>query len=306
MHLNIRYSTLAIILLIGGMKFAYAEWIGNVSAQYEFNSNLSNAQPSSDINSDSAFRMNLSGGKYFQLTDSTGLNLTADLGGTNQIRFNGLNNISYGLSTSLRHKFGLGDAAPWISVVGSAAYHDFENAPRDGWRYNLSFSMGKRLTERFTLQLKYRYEEQIADRIYNIPGLTLQTFEEDEPPIPIYGDAFNLSAHNVSLTGIFTVTDTLTGFLAYTRREGGITSTIGYEPEILEYGDAVALDSAFGNNRYAYKVDASTNLVSAGLSWAMTGHASLNLGYDWMQTTGDYDLEYNNNLAHFSLIYSFE
>jgi hypothetical protein len=304
--MNINHLILTIALLASNLGFAHAEWIGNVSAQYEFNSNLSNAQPSADINSDSAFLMNLSGGKYFQLNDSTGLSMTADLGGTNQIRFNGLNNISYGLSTSLRHKFGLGDTAPWISIAGSAAYHDFENDQRDGWRYDLSFAMGKRLTERFILQLKYRYEEQIADRIYNIPGLTLQTFEEDEPPIPIYGDAFNLSAHNVSVTGIFTVTDTLTGFLAYTRREGGITSTIGYEPEILEYGDAVAVDNAFGNNRYAYKVNASTNLVSVGLSYAITGHTSFNLGYDWMETTGDYNLKYNNNLAHVSLIYSIE
>jgi hypothetical protein len=304
--MNYKHFILAITFSVIGIKFAHAEWIGNVNAQYEFNSNLSNAQPSADINSDSAFRLNLSGGKYFQLTDATGLSVTADLGGINQIRFNGLNNVSYGLSTSLRHKFGLGDSAPWISLSGSAGYHDFENDPRDSWRYNLAFAMGKRLTERFTLQLKYRYEEQIADRIYNIPGLTLQTFEEDEPPIPIYGDAFNLSAHNVSLTGIFTLTDTLTAYLAYTRREGGITSTVSYDPEILEYGDAVAVDRAFGNNRYAYKVDASTNLVSVGLSWAMTGHTSVNLGYDWMETTGEYDLAYSNNLAHLNLIYSFE
>ena len=304
MHLY--HFNLAIVIFVSGLACAHAEWIGNVSTQYEFNSNLSNAQPSADINSDSAFRMNLSGGRYFQLTDSTGLSLTADLGGTNQIRFNGLNNVSYGLSTSVRHKFGLGDSAPWISVAGSAAYHDFENDPRDGWRYNLSLTMGKRLTERFTLQLKYRFEEQIADRIYNIPGLTLQTFEADEPPIPIFGDAFNLSAHNVSLTNIFTVTDTLTAYLAYTRREGGITSTISYEPEILEYGDAVAVDRAFGDNRFAYKVDASTNLVSLGLSWAITGHASANLSYDWMETTGAYDLEYTNHIARLNLIYSFE
>jgi hypothetical protein len=297
---------IAIVLFVSCIQLAHAEWIGNVSGEYEFNSNLSNAQSSADINSDSNFRMSLSGGKYFQLTDSTGLTMTADLGGTNQIRFNGLNNVSYGLSTSLRHKFRLGDFAPWISIAGSAAYHDFENAPRDGWRYNLSFTMGKRLTDRFSLQLKYRVDVQIADRNYNIPGLTRQTFEEDEPPIPIYGDAFNLTAHNVSLTGIFTLTDTLTGYLTYTRREGGITSTIGYEPEILEYGDAVAVDQAFGNNRYAYKVDAGTNIVSVGLSYAITGHASFNLDYDWMETTGDYNLEYNNNLAHVSLIYSFE
>ena len=306
MRLNLKHFNLAMILSIGGMEFAHAEWIGKVSGQYEFNSNLSNAQPLADINSDSAFRMNLSGGKYFQLTDSTGLSMTADLGGTNQIRFNGLNNISYGLSTSLRHKFGLGDFAPWISAAGSAAYHDFENAPRDGWRYNLSFAMGKRLTERFLLQLKYRYEEQISDRIYNIPGLTHATFDNEDPRTPIGGDAFNLSAHNVTLTGIFTITDAVTAFLAYSHREGGITSTVGFDPDILEYGKAIAIDSAFGNNRFAYRVDAGTHQFSTGLSWEITGHASFNLAYDWLETSGEHGLKYNNNIGRVSLIYSFE
>ena len=299
MALNIKHFVLATLVIVSGMEFAHAEWLGNVSGQYEFNSNLSNAQLSGDIKSDSAFRMNLSGGKYFQLTDSTGLSLTADLGGTNQIRFNGLNNISYGLSTSLRHKFGLGDSAPWISVAGSAAYHDFEYAPRDGLQYNLSFAMGKRLSESWEIQVKYLYDERISDHVFNIPFLTTL-----RPPI--LGDAFNISGHSVSLINIFTLTENLTAYLGYTHREGGVISSTRRNLNIFTASDAITPDTAFGNDFFAYRIDASSNKFSLGLSWALNGHASLNLGYDWMETTGNRNLEYSNNLAHCSLIYSFE
>jgi hypothetical protein len=299
MGLILKHFVLAILLLVAGMEFAHAEWIGNVSGQYEFNSNLSNAQRSGDIKSDSAFRMNLSGGKYFQLTDSTGLSMTVDLGGTNQVRFNGLNNLSYGLSTSLRHKFGLGDSAPWISVAGSAAYHDFENAPRDGWQYNLSFAMGKRLSEIWEIQVKYLYDERISDRVFNIPFLTTLS-------PPIFGDAFNISGHSVSLTNIFTITDKLYAYLGYTHREGGVTSSTRRNLNIFAASDAITPDNVYGNDFFAYRIDARSNKFSLGLSWALNGHASLNLGYDWMKTTGNHNLVYTNNLAHCSLIYRFE
>lgn len=302
--MNPRLFLGAIASLLGYISPVQAQWIGKADVNYEFNENLSNAQLG-NIKSDSAFRAKLSSGSYLQLADPTSLTLTADIGGTTYLRFDGLNNVSYGASTTLRHKFGVGGSVPWISASGSAAYHDFENAPRDGWRYNLSFTMGKRLSERWELQVGYRYEEHIADHIYTIPGLTQATFDEKHAPIPIKGDAFNIAAHSVSLTGIFTVTDKLTAYLTYTRREGGVTSTVGRDPEILEYADAIALDSAFGSGRYAYRTDASSNIFSLGLSWALTSHTSLNLGYKWMDCDVGYGLNYTNNVGQLNLLYSF-
>jgi hypothetical protein len=287
-----------VAVLLGYITPVRAEWMGNAGMQYEFNSNLSNAQLPSDIKSDSAFRLNLAGGKYFQLDDATGLALTADFGGSTYLHFDGLNNVSYGASTTLRHKFGLGDLAPWISLSGSAAYHDFENAPRDGWHYDLSFAMGKRLSERWEIQVKYNYEERISDHVFNIPFLTTLN-------PPILGDAFNISGHNVSLIGIFTITDKLTAYLSYKHREGGVTSSTRRNYDIFEASDAIAPDSAFGNDFFAYRIDASSNIFSLGLSWTLNGHASLNLGYERIDSDASHGLEYVNDIAQLSLLYSF-
>jgi hypothetical protein len=286
-----------IALLLSYITPTQAQWLVNAGAGYEFNDNLPNARLSGDIKSDNAFLANLSAGRYFQLTDSTGLALTADLGGTTYARFDGLNNVFYGATAGLKQKFGLGEYAPWIRLSGSAAYHDFENDPRDGWRYNLSAGIGKRLSERWEVQLNYRYEERNSDHIVNIPFLVNN--------FGIGGDAFNIAAHNVSLTGIFTVTDKLTAYLGYTRREGDVTSTSREEEEIFEYSDAVAVDNAFGKDTFAYRVQASTNIFSAGLSWALTNHASLNIGYDRQDSTVSKDVQYTNNTGRLNLLYRF-
>lgn len=295
MKYRLYLSTIA--LLLSYITPTQAQWLVNAGAGYEFNDNLPNARLSGDIKSDNAFLANLSAGKYFQLADSTSLSLTADLGGTTYARFDGLNNVFYGATAGLKQKFGLGEYAPWLRLSGSAAYHDFENDPRDGWHYNLSAGIGKRLSERWEVQLNYRYEERNSDHIVNDPFLVNN--------FGIGGDAFNIAAHNVSLTGLFTVTDKLTAYLSYTRREGQATSTSRQEEEIFEYSDAVAVDSAFGNDTFAYRVQAGTNIFSAGLSWALTNHASLNVSYERRDSRVSQDVVYINNIAHLSLLYGF-
>jgi hypothetical protein len=275
-----------------------AEWIAHAGVQTLFNDNLSYGQLSRDRKTDQALQLDLAGGQHLQLTDATGLALTANIGTSRYIQYNGLNNVYYGAASTLRHKFGLGNAAPWISLAGSANYHDFEYAPRDGWRYQLSVAMGKRLSERLEIQLKYQYEERIADRFVNNPALLAR-------PVPIFGDAFSIAAHSVALTGIFNLSDRLTSYVGYARREGDVTSSTHRNRTIFAASDAIAPDKAFGNDFVAYRINAGSNIFSFGLSWAMTCHASLNLGYERQDSRAGHGLEYSNNIGHLNLLYAF-
>jgi hypothetical protein len=284
-----------------------AQWFGQGGASYEYNNNLSNAQLERDIKSDSAFRVNLSGGHYFQLADYTGLSVSADASGTHYLRFNGLNNVSYGGTATLRQKFGLGELAPWLTVSGSAAHHDFEYSPRSGWRYGAAMTIGKRLSERWEVQLGYRYEAHRSDKINNIPGLTTAVLHPHEngyfPAIP--GDAFNLDANSLSLTGLFSVTDRLTAYASYTRRQGGITSTTLRNLDVFAASDAIAVDKAFGNDRFAYRIQAGTNMYSTGLSWALNGHSSVNVSYEWINSSASHNISYYTQLAQLNILYSY-
>lgn len=282
-----------------------AQWFGQAGASYEFNNNLPNAQLDRDIKSDSFFRANLSAGQYFQLADYTGLSVSADVGGSHYLRFNDLNNVSYGGTTTLRQKFGLGELAPWLSVSGSAAHYDFEHAPRSGWRYNAAMTVGKRLSERWEVQVGYRYEARRSDQVFNIPGLTTAVLHPQEGASAIPGDAFNTDAHSVSLTGLFSVTDRLTAHASYTRREGGITATTLRNLEVFAASESIAVDSAFGNKRYAYRIEAATNLYSAGLSWALNRHSSVNVSYEWIDSSAGQGIAYNSHLAHLNLLYNY-
>lgn len=304
------YLTLS---LLSYLPSTQAQWLVNTSANYEFNDNLSNAQLADDIKSDSAFRASLSTGRYWQLTNFTGLTVTADLGGKAYLHFSSLNNVFYGASTVLHHKFGLGETVPWLSVSGSVLHHHFENSQRNAWYYTGAVSLGKRLNERWELYAKYQYETRHADHIINIPGLTTEMQhayeeeheEEHEVYPPILGDAFNTTAHRISLTGIYTMTDNLTVYLSYTRREGNVTSTTLRNLDIFSISNAITEDSTFGNNRYAYRLNASSNIVSVGLSWALNGHSSLNISYERMESSAGHGINYSNNGGYLTLLYNF-
>lgn len=293
-----------------------AQWIVDAGGHYEFDDNITLAQLRHDIKRDNAFRANLSGGQFFQLTPATSLAITADFGGTTYLRYDGLNNVSLGASTSLRHKFGLGPAAFWIRLGASTAHHDFEHDQRDGWRHQFSFGLGKRLSDRLELRIQYLYELRLSDQIKSINNANHHEHEEEEVEdysnvsnsqytLNLPSDAFNQEAHSVSLTGIYTITDRLTTYFGYTRREGDVTSTTLRNLPIFLAADAIAADSAFGTNTFAYRIYASTDIFNIGLSWALSGHSSINLGYERRHSDSSHGLQYDNNIAHLDLLYSY-
>lgn len=56
---------------------------------------------------------------------------------------------------------------------------------------------------------------------------------------------------------------------------------------------------------YAYTLDADTDSYIAGLSWALNGHVSINLGYERRTSSGAGDFGYDNELIETSLLYGY-
>ena len=121
---------------------AQADWIARVEGGLAYDTNLGNAQLKQDIHSDSSVRASVSAGQFLQLDRSHSLTLTADVSGESYQRFSGMSNLSAGVTLALRRKFGLGSAAPWVTVSGSAARLQFNDNIRDGWLVRGSLSGG--------------------------------------------------------------------------------------------------------------------------------------------------------------------
>ena len=276
---------------------AFGERLLDTSVALQYNDNLPNASLSRDIKSDTTFEFSLSPGYHSQLTGYTGLTVSADLAVSRQFHYGGLDNIAAGVSTDLRHKFGLGLYAPWAMASGSVRYVNYDDGQRDGWMYTASINAGKLITERFSVQLGYRYEGRRSDDSVDIPALVAN--------FGISGDAFDTDAHYLDLNGMYQINQRLSVVLGYTFRTGEITSTTLRNSEIFEASDAISVDPVYGPDRFAYRISADTSIFSAGASFALTNRMSFNVSYAYRNSDAYEDLSYNNNLVRIDLLYSF-
>ncbi|MGH8596918.1 MAG: hypothetical protein ACREXT_09700 [Gammaproteobacteria bacterium] len=272
---------------------ANAEWILDGTTGVEFDDNLPRAQLDSDIESDVALDAALSAGQFVQLTDRIGFTLVADLRGAHYAEFDGLDYASAGLTTSLRGKLGLGADAPWVQATAGFAAYDHRFEPRDGLRYRAGLAAGRSIGTRLNLTARYAFERRRSDEVTDIPFLV--NF------FGIHGDAFDGDNHSLSISGTYTVTQRLALVVGYTRRMGDVTATTRINEEIFEYSDAIAPDPVFGQDKFAYRIDADTDIFNVDLSFALGDHTALNFGYEYRDSNAGEDLTYTNNIARIGL-----
>ena len=64
-------------------------------------------------------------------------------------RFHGLNELEVGASAAYKHKFGLGYAAPWVSLAATASREKYSSHIRDSDRLDWRAELGQRFSEVF-------------------------------------------------------------------------------------------------------------------------------------------------------------
>ncbi len=271
-----------------------ADWGFDANAGFAYDDNVANALDAEDRKADSAVKLNLSAGLHQQFDESTGLGLSLVAESATFVRYTGLTNLGLGIRAQLRKKLGLGAEAPWIAVAARAVHYDYHYNYRDGWQYDASAALGKRLGERWEVRATARYDRYTADNLQPevIPGLS--------------SAAYDVTGRNFGAQAAFLWTEADTLSLSYFWRKGTVTAVTPPDFEILEYSDAVARDTVFGANLIAYRFQSKTDTVSITWSHALGRHSSVNLGYAYRKTTADSgDLDYYYaNLINLSVSYS--
>jgi hypothetical protein len=280
------------VCLLGHLHAADAAWIADVEAGLVYEDNVNLAEKERDTLSDTALGAALSAGHLVNVTDRSAVSLTGDVVGAGYTRFGGLSNLYLGVTAAFRHKFGLGAAAPWVRVSGSAARLEYREDVRDGWRYRLAAGAGKRLGERWEVRVEYAYDHRTADHETAIT-----------PRLP--GDVFDQTSHTVSARVDYQHSPLLVVFAGYALRLGDVASTTPRNADIFAASTAVTPDPAFGPDAFAYKIDATTHLLTVGLSVALGAQASFNLGYERQIGLGDGGIDYSNNVFRASFLYSY-
>jgi len=88
-------------------------------------------------------------------------------------------------------------------------------------------------------------------------------------------------------------------------RRGDVVSTTAPNPQIFYASRALADDSAFGADEYAYRIFGSTYGFRAGINYAPTAHSLLGLEFKRLQTHAEGGNDYTKSVPQITWDYSF-
>lgn len=271
---------------------ARAEWFYDVQAGALYDDNLTRAQQPADERADGAATLAASAGWFDALTGADGITLALDANTEAYARFHGLNVVSGGVSAAWRHKFGVGYAAPWISLAVDARHDNYQGDIRDGNRFGAHAEVGRRFTRSFDASVGIAYDLRVA--------------KNDEPVVGgVSGKVFDVRGQSAFARAAYDVTERLQLAARLSVRRGDVVSTTRQNFEIFEASDAISADPTFGDDFFAYRLRGTTRTASANLSLALSNHASVNLGYDDARTRAYDGLNYRNHVATMLLAFRF-
>jgi hypothetical protein len=116
---------------------AHADWDVDASVGAFYDDNLTRAANAADKRAAGAATLSVNATNFAAVTGSDGITYT--LYGRAELfdRYSGLTNLTVGGIAVYRHKFGVGNLAPWVAFSGGASYDDFREicAPAAVWTF---------------------------------------------------------------------------------------------------------------------------------------------------------------------------
>jgi len=212
------------------------------------------------------------------------LKLSYKLSSTAYQRHEGLNNLAAGVELSFRQKFGLGPYAPALSLAAAVSRLEYRDDARDGWRFEWSAALHKRMTPRLESRLEYGFSMRRADHA----GKRVLPF--------ISGDVFDVSSRRLSIGADYLLTPRYQLDATYTVHKGDIVSTTLRNFPIFLASDAIALDEVFGDERFAYTLTAMTRDLNLAVSRLIGSEASITLGFQYLDSQAEGGIDYQSRL----------
>jgi hypothetical protein len=284
--------SLIVALATGWSAVAHAEWRFDASTGVLYDSNLTQAQQAPDIRADTAVTLLASGGYFFALTGEDALILEVNAAGDAWHRFHGLDQIVIGATASYRHKFGVGYAVPWLSLAASVLRDDSRSDIRVSDAFQARAELGQRFTEAVDGSIGVAYDRRRADN--------------DLPVVPgISGKVFDLRGQSAFVRAAYSINEQLQLGANFAVRHGDVVSTTRQNLAIFLASDAIAADTAFGDDFFAYRLKGTTQMATVSSSWALSDRSSLNLRYADDRTRAYDGLDYRGYVINLTFTYNY-
>jgi hypothetical protein len=270
------------------------QWTTDLEAGFLHNSNIGDATAGSDVHAVTGLTQAVSTGPFFELSPGTNLTLNAQARETEFSSYASQDSLAAGAGLRLDTKFGLGRQAPHLFLAASETRLLFHDDIRNGWLQ--TWTGGGRAP--FGDRLWLRGELGI-DRRRGSAG--------DSVRAGLPADVFDQFARRITVASDFTLREDLLLQLETTFRRGEAeyieTTNLA---DTFEGATAVARDPAYGPSVFIEKVQVRALILDARLSWALSEHASLTLGFRRQLTVDITATLYTRSVPALTYVYRFD
>ncbi|HEY5707505.1 MAG TPA: hypothetical protein VIS96_18250 [Terrimicrobiaceae bacterium] len=277
-----RLNNLAIVLMLVGAVppkaiFAAAADI-SVEIGSRFESNASNSNKPSDRLADGFLTAHVDAGTNGVWGRDWRWRARISGEGEEAFRFNGLSQIEGGVRLGVDRKFGLGWKAPKLQLDVYSAFRGAGQAGASGFRLAPSLAVVWQITERGGVSVRYTPHWFFAQ-----------------------GALFDSAAQEAGISAWFDLFPKTRLFVNYSFRYGDVISyATPPRPDLAAIAEVRELTDVFGAERMAYRFNADTHSVQAGVDQDLNTHIRFRAMYRF-EITQRGGLEYENHIAEIGL-----
>lgn len=201
-------------------------------------------------------------------------------------KFDELDRVELGAGVTYNVQFARGFYAPVYEFALNGKVIDTVSEIRDGWQVDLRAMVTRRFTERLVGRL----------------GLNLTRRESNDFKV------FDNSRANLFVNSDLRTSRQSVLYGTYILSYGDVVSTAVPTLEIVEAAEEIEPDDAFGgvsSNRFAYRLEAVTHIVTLGWNRSIAPNRSLDLSVQGLSAHAEGDIDYQRTQVRLGYLHRF-
>ncbi len=236
----------------------------DLEAAYTDDDNVTRAQLDSDILDDTLLSVTVGASFLKWLGKTKRLIIRGFVHADSYDTYDGLSNVALGGQLTYQYRRSGAFTTPTFGVFAKAAVADFDSELRDSDFLSLGASWRKPFTDRITYTAQLTWNKRESD-----------------------GTVFDTEEISLLQNVDYTLGRRWTLYLTYNYLDGDIVSTATPTLQIVNAADAIDADDAFGGaaaNKFAYRLEAKTDVFTLGVNLKISDKHSLDLSGRWIDS----------------------
>lgn len=252
---------------------------------FQTNDNVSRAQNSEDIESDTSLSANISGNYFKGIGNKAAFVVNSNIGIEEFSSFSKLSNTQIRITGSYLYQ-------PEISFT-AIRYRAFAEL--------INTESGSALRDSFGQRFGVEINKTFTTKIQATAGFSTQSQNAN-------GAVFDIDLNRFFINVDYTLNNKTALYFTYNDFSGDIVSTATPSLSVLENNDALAPDDVFGGldaNKIAYRLDANTTIFNLGANYALDSQNALDVSVELLDSKAAGGIYYDRQVINFSYLKNF-